>query len=137
MVVVIARSYGAHGHHTVLATFILLEAEFLIESVVGHHNKIGCMIESIRSKTWFHLGRESKRLGVVNLRKKHLCRIGGQFCIVGVDEQIGFLWSNESDDAILLAHLLVGFIEHLGEVNTAKCKVTILKAHYRCLNRVS
>ena len=48
----------------------------------------GCIIESIRSKARLHLGRESKRLGVVNLRKKNLCRIGGQLCIVGVDEPI-------------------------------------------------
>lgn len=63
--------------------------------------------------------------------------MGGQLCIVGVDEQIGFLRSKESDDTSLLAHLLVGFINHLGEVNTAKREVTILKTHDRCLNRIS
>lgn len=110
MIVVIAGSYGAYCHHSVLATFVLLKAEFLIERVVGHHNEVGCMIESVRRKARLHSGRESERLGIVYFRKKHLCCIGSQLGIIGVDKQVGFLRSYEGDDAVLFAHMLVGTV---------------------------
>ncbi len=125
VVVVIGGANGSHGDHAVIAALVLLEAELLVERIVGINKECGGVIKAVGREARLHLGQKREWLGVIDFGHQHSGIVLRQFAVVRIDEVVSVRLGAESDDASRVRHLFVGSVQCLGEVNVAKCQVAV------------